>query len=151
MTEMGSDSNYVNYRSRIAYDLFFFLWIGILLFNIVTGLIIDSFAERREEDESRKRIMATECFICGIKNEDYDHEMLPPGSASFRKHCDEEHNQWMYLLFVQYLRNKPACDYDGIEGKPPKFYEPTVLKFLKEQKATFTNVMLDRAFLATTT
>ena len=115
MTEMGSDSNYVNYRSRIAYDLFFFLWIGILLFNIVTGLIIDSFAERREEDESRKRIMATECFICGIKNEDYDHEMLPPGSASFRKHCDEEHNQWMYLLFVQYLRNKPACDYDGIE------------------------------------
>ena len=39
------------------------------------------------------------------------------------------------------------CDYDGIEGKPPKFYEPTVVKFLKEQKATFTNVMLDRAFL----
>jgi len=113
MTELDRES--ASYRSRIAYDLLFFIWIGILLFNIITGLIIDSFASKREEEESRKRIRETECFICGIKNDEYDRALLPPGSATFRQHCKVEHDLWMYLLFIQYLRNKPACEYDGIE------------------------------------
>lgn len=41
---------------------------------------------------------------------------------------------------------KVACmslstDYAGIKSKPPKFYEPKVLEFLTEQKATFQNVL----------
>lgn len=39
------------------------------------------------------------------------------------------------------------CDYDGIEGKPPKFYRPHVLKFLRKQNATFDNVLLTISFL----
>ncbi len=37
-----------------------------------------------------------------------------------------------------------SCDYVGIKSKPPEFYEERVLKFLTNQKATFTN------FLSTT-
>jgi len=42
--------------------------------------------------------------------------------------------------------DKVACvsvstDYAGIKSKPPKFYEPKVLEFLREQKATFENVL----------
>ena len=39
------------------------------------------------------------------------------------------------------------CDYDGIEAKPPKYYEPDVRKFLTKQRANFTHVMLNRAFI----
>jgi len=34
-----------------------------------------------------------------------------------------------------------SCDYAGIKSKPPEFYHDRVLKFLKEQKATFPNVL----------
>lgn len=40
-----------------------------------------------------------------------------------------------------------CCDYDGIEGKPPKFYRPDALTFLKKQEAKFDNVMLTEAFI----
>jgi thiol-disulfide isomerase/thioredoxin len=39
------------------------------------------------------------------------------------------------------------CDYDGIPGKPPKFYRADVLKFLQKQNATFENVMLNVSLL----
>ena len=39
------------------------------------------------------------------------------------------------------------CDFDGIEGKPPKFYQPDVRSFLKKQKANFPNVMVNQAFI----
>lgn len=39
------------------------------------------------------------------------------------------------------------CDYDGVKDKPPKHYRPDVMKFLKKQNATFTNVMLDISFI----
>jgi thiol-disulfide isomerase/thioredoxin len=40
-----------------------------------------------------------------------------------------------------------ACDYDGIKGKPPKYYAKGVLKFLKKQNATFDNVLLTVPFI----
>lgn len=40
-----------------------------------------------------------------------------------------------------------ACDYDGIKGKPPKHYVPGVIKFLKQQNATFDNLLLTVPFI----
>ena len=40
------------------------------------------------------------------------------------------------------------CDYDGIKSKPPKYYRENVLKFLKKNKATFENIMLNISFLS---
>lgn len=34
-----------------------------------------------------------------------------------------------------------SCDYSGIKGKPPEFYEERVMKFLKSKEATFTNIL----------
>lgn len=39
-----------------------------------------------------------------------------------------------------------ACDYDGIKDKPPAYYRPGVEKFLREQQATGTHLLLDVPF-----
>jgi len=39
------------------------------------------------------------------------------------------------------------CDYDGVPDKPPAFYRDDVLKFLRKQRATFDNVLLDVPFI----
>ena len=39
------------------------------------------------------------------------------------------------------------CDYDGIKTKPPKFYRPKVITFLRKHKATFQNVLLTVPFI----
>lgn len=65
--------------------------------------------------------------------------------------CIEEFPNFV-ALGEKYPREKLAlvslnCDYDGIEGKPPSVYREKVLKFLREQQATFDNVMLNVSFL----
>lgn len=65
--------------------------------------------------------------------------------------CIEEFPNFV-SLGRKYSRDQIAlvslnCDYDGVPDKPPAFYRDDVLKFLRKQRATFDNVMLDIPFL----
>ena len=54
------------YWSRVAYDLIFFVWMGVLLFNVITGLMVDTFGALREESNERESTLSNSCFICGV-------------------------------------------------------------------------------------
>ena len=54
------------YWSRVAYDLIFFVWMGVLLFNVITGLMVDTFGSLREESNERESTLSNSCFICGV-------------------------------------------------------------------------------------
>ena len=43
-----------DYLLRILFDTTFYVWTGILLLNVVTGLMVDTFGAVREEKERRK-------------------------------------------------------------------------------------------------
>ena len=57
---------------RMIFDLSFFIWVGILLFNVVTGLIVDTFSQLREEGLAREDQLENECFVCGFTRPAYD-------------------------------------------------------------------------------
>ena len=40
--------------------------VSILLFNVLTGLIVDSFRVHRNAETARDLTLANECFICGF-------------------------------------------------------------------------------------
>lgn len=44
----------------------------ILLIEILGGLIIDTFAELRQESKERENDMNNVCFICGLESKDLD-------------------------------------------------------------------------------
>ena len=48
---------------RILFDLSFFVWVGVLLFNIIAGLMIDTFAGLREEAGERADIRDNVVFV----------------------------------------------------------------------------------------
>ena len=37
----------LKFNYRVIFDLSFFMWFGIILFNIITGIIVDTFSELR--------------------------------------------------------------------------------------------------------
>ena len=55
-----------DYVSRIFFDSLFYIIVGILLLNIVTGLMVDSFSALRADAEERATIMSDSCFICSL-------------------------------------------------------------------------------------
>lgn len=72
------------YLGRVAFDLLFFVIVGVFLFNIITGLIVDMFISIREEAASRADQLNNECFVCGFTRTAYDDiGMLSP---SFDQH-----------------------------------------------------------------
>lgn len=96
--------------SRIVFDITFFFFIIVILLAIIQGLIIDAFGELRDQLESVKEDMDSNCFICGIGKDYFD--SVPHG---FDTHVLQEHNLANYMFFFMHLINKPDTEYTGQE------------------------------------
>jgi len=101
------------YMARFIFDLSFFIIVGKVIFDITTGLILDTFAELREEASTRENVLKNECFICGLSRNEYAD--LTFISKSFEQHQEEVHNKWDYFFFICYLKAKDPTEYNGVE------------------------------------
>lgn len=63
------------------------------------GLIIDAFGELRDQLESVKEDMESNCFICGIGKDYFD--KVPHG---FDTHVQQEHNLANYMWVVEFYK-----------------------------------------------
>ncbi|XP_042892542.1 ryanodine receptor-like isoform X4 [Penaeus japonicus] len=95
---------------RIIFDITFFFFIIVILLAIIQGLIIDAFGELRDQLESVKENLESNCFICGIGNDYFD--AVPHG---FDMHTQKEHNLANYMFFLMHLINKDETEYTGQE------------------------------------
>jgi hypothetical protein len=55
-----------DFPKRLIYDLSFFVILGVLLFDMVTGIILDAFSELREIQQERQDKMSSETFVSGL-------------------------------------------------------------------------------------
>jgi inositol 1,4,5-triphosphate receptor type 1/inositol 1,4,5-triphosphate receptor type 3 len=97
---------------RLLYDNLFNIIIMIIMLNIVQGIIIDTFAVLREEQERNLADIELKCFICGLSKE----EIERGSSTSFELHKFYEHNEWNYLHFIAYLTAKDETELTGVES-----------------------------------
>lgn len=95
---------------RIFFDITFFFFVIVILLAIIQGLIIDAFGELRDQLESVKENMESNCFICGIGTDYLD--TFPHG---FDLHVQKDHNLANYMFFLMHLINKPDTEYTGQE------------------------------------
>ncbi|XP_069958037.1 ryanodine receptor isoform X5 [Cherax quadricarinatus] len=95
---------------RIIFDITFFFFIIVILLAIIQGLIIDAFGELRDQLESVKENLESNCFICGIGSDYFD--AVPHG---FDMHVLKEHNLANYMFFLMHLINKDETEYTGQE------------------------------------
>jgi len=83
----------------------------ILVFTaVVSGIIIDAFAELRGENNRIRDDVHNTCFICNIDREDFEQLNL-----DFKSHVRDEHNLWDYAFFRLYLDVKEQSEYSGLE------------------------------------
>lgn len=95
---------------RILFDITFFFFVIVILLAIIQGLIIDAFGELRDQLESVKDDMESNCFICTMEKTFF--EAVPHG---FETHVQQEHNLANYMFFLMHLINKPDTEYTGQE------------------------------------
>ena len=99
----------LGFTSRFFIDLSFFIIIGCLLFNMVTGIIVDTFSSLREESQEVERLQTEETFISGLTYEALD------GKGVTFDEVQHDQDLWNYVYYVIYLERKDPTEYDGLE------------------------------------
>jgi hypothetical protein len=90
----------------------YFVVVNLVGLNLFLGVIIDSLAQYRLEQQFVKTDQEKKCFICGIERNVFD--VVQPGT--YDAHINEEHNMWQYLFFLHYLSEKDPESYTGQEA-----------------------------------
>jgi hypothetical protein len=96
---------------RIIYAFSFFFVVGVILFNIVAGIIIDAFGGLREKAQERQALLRNESFIAGIERSTYEEN-----GWHFADLNAEEQAKWDYVFFLEYLDEKNEDEYTGAES-----------------------------------
>jgi hypothetical protein len=119
------------YFARLLYDVLFWAIMIVIFLNILFGIIIDTFAELRDEKSKKEEDMHTKCFICGIDSYTFDRY-----GQGFEKHVKQEHNMWAYLYFFHHLRRKDKNEYTGQESYVSDMVERGDIGFFPAGKAS---------------
>jgi len=112
-----SDMSYLNTSRKyfyviLVFEVTFFIIVNIMFLNMIFGIIIDTFAELREDRHFVETDMKNTCFICNIDRQTFDRD----SEHGFSHHIMLEHNLWMYVFFIIHLKAKDKTDYDGTES-----------------------------------
>jgi inositol 1,4,5-triphosphate receptor type 3 len=95
---------------KLVFDLSYFMIINIVSMNIIFGIIIDTFAELRDAQNTRDEDYKNVCFICGHERDTFEKKGM-----SFDKHVNGLHNPTNYINFLIHLVSKPQDEHDGVE------------------------------------
>lgn len=98
------------YQFRWMFDFSFFMIINVILMNIFFGIIIDSFADKRQGAADIMKEVEGQCFICGISKSKFEIENI-----SWADHVYTEHNLHAYLSFIIYVQGKNMSECSGVE------------------------------------
>jgi hypothetical protein len=94
---ISSDGEYNTNSVRILSDFTFNLVVGILLIEIFSGILTDTFGKIRSHEEELSEIRESRCFICNKESNDI---------VNFNSHTKYHHNLWDYIMYI-YSLTKP--------------------------------------------
>ena len=94
----------------IAFNFTFVLVSNLIIAAIISGIIIDSFSEKRSKKAELDDDTQNTCFICNIDREEFDHFKI-----DFKRHIAHYHNMWHYVWFMMHLEETPREEYTGYE------------------------------------
>ena len=103
------DGDMVRYALDISYTI---IMVG-LTWQMVSGLIVDTFESLRGSREDKEDDMKSICFICGLDKEKI--EKYYPGKEGFEKHL-QDHSVSNYFFYTFYLEDKESSEYSGLES-----------------------------------
>jgi Ion transport protein len=86
------------FGSKLIYDVTFFMFINIIILNIVFGVIIDTFGDMRDEAYKRNEIISRKCLVC--LNEK---QAIEEFGYNFNYHTNNYHNIWVYAEYIWYV------------------------------------------------
>jgi len=106
--DFASDPDSLVFRGIVVFLYNFF--IVVVMVAIITGIIINTFGELRDERQKIETAINTKCYICGIDAAEFERH-----GNGFKHHKVYEHSIWDYCYCRIYLESKEESEYTGVE------------------------------------
>lgn len=103
-------SNRNRFYGRFFFDLSFLILIKLIFLNLIAGIIIDTFAELRDNMTQQAKSQNDFCYICGLSR-----WKLVSKGITFKKHVHTDHDLWRYVYFITRLRFTNPIQLDSVE------------------------------------
>merc|ERR1719498_2240171 len=97
--------------SRMVYDYIYYMLVILILAAIISGIIIDTFADMRTRQASIDEDMTTLCFICS-----FNRSQIERAGVKFHHHIYQEHYMWAYARFLLHLEEADKETLTGAES-----------------------------------
>ena len=98
-----------HYLLRLILDDFFFIFIVIIMIDMVFGIIVKSFDELRYRNQKFHTDKKNHCFIC------HSHRnTLEKMRKDFNEHVKKTHNVWNYVEYMIWLKFKDVHDLNAV-------------------------------------
>lgn len=113
IVESGNNPNDSGEMTRYLLDISYTIIMVWLVFQMVSGLIVDTFSSLRKDGEEIEDDIQNTCFICGLEREKIEKFYI--GKEGFNKHF-EDHDIRSYFFYMFYLEEKDPNEYSGLES-----------------------------------
>ena len=98
------------FASQFFFNVFFHIVIVLVLGNIFLGVIVDTFAELRDEKNKFDNDYINICFVCQLSRDKSINRFI-----DFDKHVENDHLVWNYVNFMIYLYVNNPMDFNEVE------------------------------------
>ena len=94
--------------NAIVFNFTFVVLINMVISAVISGIIIDSFSEKRQEVAEKYDDTKNRCFICNIDRENFEREGI-----DFDTHIRRYHNMWHYVWIIMSLEEMDHDEFSG--------------------------------------
>ena len=91
-------------------SLTYFILIVLIMTAVISGIIIDAFADAREQKNTKEEDKRTVDFVSSLNSGVFEHFNI-----DFATYVEEEHNKWNYYYLFMRLQELPVTEYTGVE------------------------------------
>lgn len=135
---IGDYTESINYRDerdkyfvKLFHDASFHILVKVILLNILFGIIIDTFAQMRDEKKAIQDDKNNFCYICNLDRSTFDKE----SEGGFESHIVDDHYLWYYVFYIVHLETKDPTEMTGIESYVHACYKAKDVKWIPRTKA----------------
>jgi hypothetical protein len=93
MMDLPSTDSYLELTLLLAF--------GLILCNLLLGLVVDSIAERRSKKEKVQDHLQQRCFICDLQRRDFEEHKI-----DFYEHINHDHNPMSFLFYLMWVTDQ---------------------------------------------
>ena len=95
----------------VVLSITYFILVVLILGAVISGIIIDAFASKREETAEILLDKQSVDFVSGLKRTDFEQY-----GVDFDRVVGEQHSMWNYMYYKVHLNQKDPSEHDGPES-----------------------------------